>query len=247
MARGVDAVIQSAAYARGTEMRGVEVAHDRLDGRSEDFVRQLGRSPSRLRAPAPTDVAGDGDAPLAHARVRKQALQLGTFHLGNHRGAFSLARSKRRIVVLHVFDRPRDVGAHPVESSATRARAPVAVDECRWRATSKLTCDCTRGCYGDVETISHLRESEGCGPAKATEEKRSHPNAFGAPGLKGVAMNDAGAVTDMARTIGLIPSAGGQVYIYKPDNIINAEAVTCPTTTTTATVSPRRRSRLSSR
>lgn len=31
---------------------------------------------------------------------------------------------------------------------------------------------------------------------------------------------------------------GGQVYIYKPDNIINAEAVTCPTTTTTATVSP---------
>lgn len=160
MARGVDAVIQSAAYARGTEMRGVEVAHDRLDGRSEDFVRQLGRSPSRLRAPAPTDVAGDGDAPLAHARVRKQALQLGTFHLGNHRGAFSLARSKRRIVVLHVFDRPRDVGAHPVESSATRARAPVAVDECRWRATSKLTCDCTRGCYGDVETISHLRESD---------------------------------------------------------------------------------------
>ena len=31
---------------------------------------------------------------------------------------------------------------------------------------------------------------------------------------------------------------GSQVYIYKPDNIINAEAVTCPTTTTTATVSP---------
>ena len=28
------------------------------------------------------------------------------------------------------------------------------------------------------------------------------------------------------------------MYIYKPDNIINAEAVTCPTTTTTATVSP---------
>ena len=31
---------------------------------------------------------------------------------------------------------------------------------------------------------------------------------------------------------------GGQVYIYKPDNIINAEAVTCPTTTTTTAVSP---------
>ena len=198
---------------RGTEMRGVEVAHDRLDGRSEDFVRQLGRSPSRLRAPAPTDVAGDGDAPLAHARPQAGASARHLPPREPPRGLQPRALEKRRIVVLHVFDRPRDVGAHPVESSATQARAPVAVDECRWRATSKLTCDCTL--LWRCQTISHLRESEGCGPAKATEEKRSHPNAFGAPGLKGVAMNDAGAVTDMARTIGLIPSS--EVYIYKPD------------------------------
>ena len=129
VARGVDAVIQSAAYARGTEVRGVEVAHHRLDGRSERFVRQLGRSPPRLRAPAPTNVAGDGHATLAHARVREQALQLGTFHLGDHRGALGLARSERRVVVLHVFDRSRGVGAHRAEPSATRARAAVAVEE----------------------------------------------------------------------------------------------------------------------
>ena len=178
VARGVDAVIQSAAYARGTEMRGVEVAHDRLDGRSEDFVRQLGRSPRASAHPLQRTSPATETQPLARARPQAGA---SARHLPPREPprAFSLARSKRRIVVLHVFDRPRDVGAHPVEPSATRARAPVAVDECRWRATSKLTCDCTRVLWRCRNDFASQR-IRGMWPSEGDRGKRSHQRDWSA-------------------------------------------------------------------
>ena len=49
--------------------------------------------------------------------------------------------------------------------------------------------------------LSH-RFSDGDGtPAEATEEKRSDPDAVGAPALKGVAMNDDSAVTNIEREL----------------------------------------------